>query len=247
MHREARWGALSFTALLFGLATSSGAPSTGDGSWRSRAGVEDRTRCPRVKAIRNLDIGQLLGAWYVVQYYASSEEALSYQCMRAELSVQPDNAEVTMNFTYSFVDDPMNEQLFGNITWKIPEAEAPAHWLHAEVPYEGIYNTYVLDSDYKSWALLMHCAEKAKSPRYLSSLIMSRQPSLPNNVVNYLREKLPRYGIDLEYMFPMHQTDCQTLDPFVAKPTASPIDNRDHRFQRRHPLKRKHKRTQQQI
>jgi hypothetical protein len=58
---------------------------------------------------------------------------------------------------------------------------------------EGVYNTYVLDSDYKSWALLMHCAEKSKSPRYLSSFIMSREANLGGNVISYLREKLPRY------------------------------------------------------
>ena len=57
---------------------------------------------------------------------------------------------------------------------------------------EGVYNTYVIDSDYKSWALLMHCAEKSKSPRYLSSFIMSREASLGANVISYLREKLPR-------------------------------------------------------
>lgn len=57
---------------------------------------------------------------------------------------------------------------------------------------EGVYNTYVLDSDYKSWALLMHCAEQSKTPRYLSSFIMSREPSLGTNVISYLREKLPR-------------------------------------------------------
>lgn len=75
-----------------------------------------------------------MGKWYVVQYYASSEEALSYRCMRAELSLRPEEAEVTMNFTYSFVDDPLNEQLLGNITWKIPSADVPAHWVHAEEP-----------------------------------------------------------------------------------------------------------------
>lgn len=62
-------------------------------------------------------------------------------------------------------------------------------------PDEGIYNTYVLDSDYKSWTLLMHCAEKEKSPRYLSSFIMSRTSDLGNNVNSYLREKLPKYLI----------------------------------------------------
>lgn len=51
----------------------------------------------------------------------------------------------------------------------------------------------MLDSDYTSWALLMHCAEKSKSPRYLSSFIMSREESLGVNVISYLREKLPKY------------------------------------------------------
>ena len=70
----------------------------------------------------------------MVQYYASSEEALAYRCMKAELSISSENTEITMNFTYSFVDDPINEQLMGNITWKIPSPDMPAHWVHAEAP-----------------------------------------------------------------------------------------------------------------
>ncbi|XP_015172593.1 PREDICTED: apolipoprotein D [Polistes dominula] len=213
--------------------------STGIG-WKRR---EDKTKCPRVKGIRNFDISEFLGSWYIVQYYASSEEALIYRCMRAELSVSSESAEVTMNFTYSFTDDPINEQLVGNITWKIPSPEFPAHWVHAEFPYEEIYNTYILDSDYKTWALLMHCAEKNKSPRYLSSFIMSRQPSLGVNVVSYLREKLPKYDIDLEYMFPMEQKQCNQTDvppysiSFVPITTDKKINSN-----RRHLFKRKHKR-----
>lgn len=163
--------------------------------------------------------------------------------MRAELLVSPENAEVTMNFTYSFTDDPINELLVGNITWKIPSSDLPAHWVHAEFPYEGVYNTYVLDSDYKSWALLMHCAEKSKSPRYLSSFIMSREASLGANVISYLREKLPRYDIDLEYMFPMDQTQCNKTDS--SEDTFIPALTSAKRGYRRHPLKRKHRRQLQ--
>lgn len=65
-----------------------------------------------------------------------------------------------------------------------------------------------MDTDYKSWALIMHCAEKQKSPRYLSALMLSRKPDLPNNVVNFLREKLPRYDIDISFMFEMDQANC---------------------------------------
>lgn len=205
---------------------------------------EDKTKCPKVKGIRNFDISEFLGSWYIVQYYASSEEALAYRCMRAELSISPESTEVTMNFTYSFTDDPINEQLVGNITWKIPSSELPAHWVHAEYPYEGVYNTYVLDSDYKSWALLMHCAEQSKSPRYLSSFIMSRDPSLKANVISYLREKLPRYDIDLEYMFPMDQNQCnktETSEMDLLLPPA--VMARRNNLARKHPLKRKHRRV----
>lgn len=38
---------------------------------------------------------------------------------------------VTMNFTYRFADDPLGENLFGNITWRI-DLNAPAHWTHEE-------------------------------------------------------------------------------------------------------------------
>lgn len=78
----------------------------------------------------------------------------------------------------------------------------------------------------------MHCAEKKKQPRYLSALLLSRRQNLGENVINFLRlvsteifiytccicgsdnlhlyfrEKLPRYDIDLSFMFPINQTGC---------------------------------------
>lgn len=111
-----------------------------------------------------------------------------------------------------YKDDPDNGELRGNITWIIPDFETPGHWIHAEMictqmrskkkkksvafdrsPFlflfadEGIYNTYILDTDYESWALLMHCAEKEKSTRYLSALLLSRERELGINVINFLR------------------------------------------------------------
>jgi hypothetical protein len=68
----------------------------------------------------------------VVQYFASSEEALSYGCMRPVFSMSSDRLEVSMNFTYTFTDDPAAELLYGNITWEIPNPHRPSHWVHAE-------------------------------------------------------------------------------------------------------------------
>ncbi|KAG5895371.1 hypothetical protein JTB14_029595 [Gonioctena quinquepunctata] len=206
------------------------------GALSRRNRPEDKTKCPKVKAIRNFDLQQMLGSWFIIEYYASSEEALSYRCMRAEFSM-PALDNVDMNFTYSFTDDPINELLIGNISWIVPNPAEPAHWTHSEDTYEGVYNTYVLDSDYTSWALLLHCAEKSKVPRYLSSFVMSREPSLGKNVVSYLRDKLPKYDIDLSYMFDMQQDDCNSTQPDI--PPSLLID-RLSVSSRRHPMKHHH-------
>jgi apolipoprotein D and lipocalin family protein len=71
----------------------------------------------------------------------------------------------------------------------------------------------VIDTDYENWALMMNCAEKIKNPRYLSALLMSRTKSLGHNVKVFLREKLPKYKIDLAYMFPIKHDQCEKLNP----------------------------------
>lgn len=73
-----------------------------------------------------------MGTWYIVQYYASSEELPAYSCMKAEFTVSPETLGISMNFNYTFIDDPDKEKLSGNITWEIPDASQPAHWVHAE-------------------------------------------------------------------------------------------------------------------
>lgn len=96
-----------------------------------------------------------------------------------------------------------------------------------------------MDSDYTSWALLLHCAEKSKVPRYLSSFIMSRDPTVGKNVISYLRDKLPKYDIDLDYMFDMPQTECDSAIPNEDLPP-SVLVNRIPPSMRRHPMKHHH-------
>ncbi|XP_055371080.1 uncharacterized protein LOC129605384 [Condylostylus longicornis] len=177
-----------------------------------------KTRCPQVKEIKNFNLESMMGFWYVVQYYASSEELPEYACMRSYFTFDDNNRHnneklVTMNFSYIYAEDPYREQLIGNITWRIPNFNIPAHWVHTEYIYEGVYNTYVIDTDYESWSLIMHCAEKSKSPRYLSALLLSREPSVATNVASFLRDKLPQYDIDLSFMFDIRQDEdmCESV------------------------------------
>uniref|UniRef100_A0A1B0GQ06 Lipocalin/cytosolic fatty-acid binding domain-containing protein n=1 Tax=Phlebotomus papatasi TaxID=29031 RepID=A0A1B0GQ06_PHLPP len=50
-----------------------------DGIYRIRR----RERCPKVKAMRNFELSEMMGYWYVIQYFASTEEAPEYSCMRS--------------------------------------------------------------------------------------------------------------------------------------------------------------------
>ncbi|EDV91823.1 GH24390 [Drosophila grimshawi] len=170
-----------------------------------------RKKCPNVRAIRNFNLTEMMGKWHVVQYYASTEELPEYACMRSNFAFSIEDRHITMNFSYIFAEDPLREKLQGNITWLIPDPETPGHWKHTEDIYEGVYNTYVLDTDYANWGLIMHCAEKKKHSRYLSALLLSREQTLGDNVITFLREKLPRYCIDLSFMFPINQTSCEHL------------------------------------
>ncbi|XP_002067249.3 uncharacterized protein LOC6644630 [Drosophila willistoni] len=177
--------------------------------------------CPKVTAMRNFNLEAMMGCWHVVQYYASTEELPEYACMKSHFGFSTADKHITMNFSFIFAEDPLREKLQGNITWMIPSfenpdpmapsIETPAHWIHTEHIYKGIYNTYVIDTDYTSWALIMHCAEKEKHPRYLSALLLSRQPTLGENYITYLREKLIPYHIDLSFMFPINQSSCDHL------------------------------------
>ncbi|CAH2040693.1 unnamed protein product, partial [Iphiclides podalirius] len=121
--------------------------------------IVNKRKCPEVRAVPHFDLSQMLGDWFVVEYYASAEEALSYSCMRAVFT-EDDHVQaadgsvewtpgVTMNFTYRFADDPLGENLLGNITWRV-DLNEPAHWTHSELTYDGVYNTYVLDTEYKT-------------------------------------------------------------------------------------------------
>ncbi|XP_065353482.1 uncharacterized protein Karl [Cloeon dipterum] len=200
---------VTVAALAVGAAVPAGAASSMTNA--RKPSLVDETLCPKVKPMRHFDLSQIEGSWVFQQYFASSEEALAYRCMRGEMNVDSTAAGIliTMTFRYGYIDDPDDDVITGNMTWVIPDLNHPAHWEHAEQPYEGVYNTYVLDTDYKEWLLLLHCAEKKQTPRYLSSIIMSRSPEpLGPAVLSYLRDKLVRYDVPLEFVFPVEQEDC---------------------------------------
>lgn len=81
--------------------------------------------------MRNLQINDIMGHWYVIQYYSSSEDTPEYKCMQGNFEIL-DTKEITMNFTYFYLNDPNNERMFGNLTWTILNYDIVSHWVHKE-------------------------------------------------------------------------------------------------------------------
>lgn len=48
----------------------------------------------QIKPMRNLQINEIMGHWYVIQYYSSSEVTPEYKCMQGNLEIL-DSKEVS--------------------------------------------------------------------------------------------------------------------------------------------------------
>lgn len=68
---------------------------------------------------------------------------------------------------------------------------------------------------------------------------MSREETIGKNVVSYLRDKLPRYDVDLSFMFDMPQNDCNSTTLPTDLPPAV-LAGRIPPSSRRHPMKHHH-------
>ncbi|CAL8127325.1 unnamed protein product [Orchesella dallaii] len=167
-----------------------------------------REKCPDVRAMKDFNIFNILGSWYVVQYYSSSEEALTYHCMRAEFGLSSGYMDMIMKLTYIYADDPGEEAQTGNMTWQIPDPRRPEHWRHTENPYKGVYNTDVIDTDYTTWLILLHCSDPESEKKFLSTFVLSRTAYIDKLTTDYLREKIGHYNVPMEYLFGVNQTFC---------------------------------------
>jgi len=56
----------------------------------------------QVGAIKNFDLERMMGCWYVVQYYASTEELPEYACMRSHFSFSKEDQHVGVTWEYLY-------------------------------------------------------------------------------------------------------------------------------------------------
>lgn len=80
--------------------------------------------------MRNFEINEMMGFWNVIQYYASSEEALEYSCMKCNFSISSENAHVGpylylrifffQTYYLNFVSNIYSDEFFQNGILKKP-------------------------------------------------------------------------------------------------------------------------------
>lgn len=92
---------------------------------------------------------------------------------------------------------------------------------------KGVYNTDVIDTDYSSWLILLHCSDPESEKKFLSTFVLSRTAYIDRLVTEYLREKIGHYNVPMEYLFPVNQTFCfgernyvEQADLKITTPTA---------------------------
>lgn len=80
--------------------------------------------------MRNYNLNGISGDWFVIQYYASSLELPEYSCMRSNFQI--DFEHVSMNFNFTYADDPFHEKISGDLSWFVPNLDVASHWTHME-------------------------------------------------------------------------------------------------------------------
>lgn len=79
-----------------------------------------------------------------------------------------------------------------------------------------MYNTDVIDTDYTSWLILLHCSDPESEKKFLSTFVLSRTAYIDRTTTEYLREKIGNYNVPMEYLFSVNQTFCFGEDNFVG-------------------------------
>lgn len=70
----------------------------------------------QVRAIRNFDLESMMGFWYVVQYYASTEELPEYACMQSDFTFSAEDQHVSAYYLYSVHHPSWNYATKGGYT-----------------------------------------------------------------------------------------------------------------------------------
>ncbi|XP_007563888.1 apolipoprotein D-like isoform X1 [Poecilia latipinna] len=151
-------------------------------------------KCPDPAVQYNFDPARYLGKWFEIQKLPSAFQ--KGQCATSDYILQSPRVVRVLN--RELLDDGTVRSAFGTVEVKDPAEPAKLEVTFSDVILlRGSY--WLLSTDYDSYALVYSCKSYGLFHVELA-WILSRQPTLPKDITEYLLSILSSIGVSVDKM-----------------------------------------------
>lgn len=158
-------------------------------------------KCPVVETQSTLNVTQYLGKWYEIQKFPAIFEKGS--CVRAEYSLKS-NGRVKVDNRY--IENGYETHAIGE-AW-VPDPNHPAVLNVQFNPAIPPAQYKVIETDYESYSLVFSCEDVGGFIDFQFAWILSKKLTLPEELVNRLKQKLQSYQVDVSAFIVSDQNNC---------------------------------------
>ncbi|XP_067010614.2 apolipoprotein D [Anabrus simplex] len=177
--------------------------------------------CPQYVPMNNFDMTKFMGMWYETERMFQVIETAS-RCIAANYTNSPDGKIRVQNHVTSRITG-IKRILEGELKFlgKQNEGKMSVKYsvLPGPLPIETEYT--VLDTDYKSYAVLWHCSSLVPFFNTQNAWIMTRERNPPGTILQEAYGVLDKYNIPRTSFFKTIQENCDEKTPVPTESSNS--------------------------
>ncbi|CAG2116184.1 unnamed protein product [Medioppia subpectinata] len=167
--------------------------------------------CPHIQTVPNFDPERFMGKWYEIQKYPNVWEA-GQKCITTNYNLNPNGTiNVENRGVYKLINYPIN--IRGLAT---PNTTDPARFdieFRRFAGFTGKSKLWILETDYQNYALTYSCSSLPVVPINIENAwIMSRTPTLDQQIVDLLSNRLTAINSPTFLFFRTDQSNCPNDD-----------------------------------
>ncbi|PNI24132.1 APOD isoform 3, partial [Pan troglodytes] len=159
-------------------------------------------KCPKPPVQENFDVNKYLGRWYEIEKIPTTFE--NGRCIQANYSLM-ENGKIKVLNQELRADGTVN-QIEGEATpvnlTEPAKLEVKFSWFMPSAPY------WILATDYENYALVYSCTSIIQLFHVDFAWILARNPNLPPETVDSLKNILTSNNIDVKKMTVTDQVNC---------------------------------------
>ncbi|XP_075248216.1 insecticyanin-A-like [Convolutriloba macropyga] len=166
-------------------------------------GVFSWGSCPEFKPIDNFNLTAFLGTWHEIERYPNQYEILS-SCVVSDYKVTgEDDSGTNMQIDMTYVR--FYRSHFGSLDTLYMKGDDKGEFVIMP-QYEHSPNTFILATDYETYALEYSCEVSMLFGPIEMANIMSRSSTLDADIIGELKQKLEDIGSDTtKFQEPEHE------------------------------------------